>query len=335
MRLFKKRSLCLWVICPETGGVKKFRLSLFCIAVFAFLISFGIGALFGVAIDYRRLNFIKERVFVSFEQSKADRDELNAQKMNLEAALENVQSDNSRFRSYELELRSRLSKLESTIKKALLLQGPENNKANTGKATLKPGIGGAEIPCAPNRYDYSKCYRALSANIGIKDHISVPSSYSPSRTDLLKRIEEYNAFLKHIPMGPPLLGEISSGYGFRKSAFIRGISFHKGTDYTLRQGKFVHSTADGVVVGLEYDRTYGRVVDIDHGHGISTRYAHLARSLVRVGQHVSRGDKIAIGGSSGMSTGPHLHYELRFHGRARNPEKFVRLAYDLAAAFEK
>ncbi len=81
---------------------------------------------------------------------------------------------------------------------------------------------------------------------------------------------------------------------------------------------------------VAYNKTYGTLIDIEHVKGLVTRYAHLAKTLVRPGQRVSRGDLIALSGSSGRSTGPHLHYEVIHNGRARNPAPFMQLADRLA-----
>ena len=94
-------------------------------------------------------------------------------------------------------------------------------------------------------------------------------------------------------------------------------------DFSTRRGAKVYATADGVVTMAKYDGGYGLTVEIDHGNGIVTRYAHNAKLLVRKGQRVKRGDVIAYVGNSGRSTAPHLHYEVRVNGVPRDPLKFI------------
>jgi murein DD-endopeptidase MepM/ murein hydrolase activator NlpD len=103
-------------------------------------------------------------------------------------------------------------------------------------------------------------------------------------------------------------------------------SFHEGIDISLARGSSVLATADGRVVKVDFDGTYGWVIDIAHTPHLVTRYAHLSRPLVREGAVVERGDKIALSGSSGRSTGPHLHYEVRYKNAARDPKPFLALA---------
>ncbi|NMC62401.1 MAG: M23 family metallopeptidase, partial [SAR324 cluster bacterium] len=178
------------------------------------------------------------------------------------------------------------------------------------------------------------CQKVIGNQEDDEETLKMPTLNSSDTSNLLMTLNTYTDFLNRIPLGPPLLGDTSSGYGFRRSVFRRGLSFHKGTDFTLENGRMVHATADGTVSKVKFDRTYGKVVDVDHGNGISTRYAHLARSLVSEGQKVARGERIAIAGNSGMSTGPHLHYEVQVNRRSRDPLKFVRLANDLNLILE-
>jgi murein DD-endopeptidase MepM/ murein hydrolase activator NlpD len=124
-------------------------------------------------------------------------------------------------------------------------------------------------------------------------------------------------------------GEISSGFGKRHSPFSHRASFHHGIDLSLRIGSKVMATGEGIVTRVAYNRTYGKLVDIEHIPGLVTRYAHLTEARVRAGQRVRRGQVIALSGSTGRSTGPHLHYEVIHKGRARNPLPFVQLAQKL------
>jgi murein DD-endopeptidase MepM/ murein hydrolase activator NlpD len=93
----------------------------------------------------------------------------------------------------------------------------------------------------------------------------------------------------------------------------------------LNTGSKVQVTGDGVVSKVEYDSTYGWVIDVTHTHNITTRYAHLSKVLVKEGRRVRRGDLIARSGSTGRSTGPHLHYEVRLRGLPKNPMPFLAL----------
>ncbi len=128
----------------------------------------------------------------------------------------------------------------------------------------------------------------------------------------------------HIPsVAPTDIGWISSRFGFRKDPFTGRQTFHKGLDFVVPVGTPVHATADGVVVAVQQQRGYGRVVKIDHGHGLMTVYAHLDKALVHKGDRLKRWDVIALSGNTGRSSAPHVHYEVRQDGRPVNPAAYV------------
>jgi murein DD-endopeptidase MepM/ murein hydrolase activator NlpD len=132
--------------------------------------------------------------------------------------------------------------------------------------------------------------------------------------------------LATIPVRKPLDGglDLQSGFGVRVDPFLGTPAMHTGLDLHGETGDPVRATADGTVVAAGWSGGYGRVVDIDHHNGLTTRYAHLSSIDVRVGQSVKRGQIVGKVGSTGRSTGPHLHYETRLKGEAVDPQKFLR-----------
>jgi murein DD-endopeptidase MepM/ murein hydrolase activator NlpD len=116
----------------------------------------------------------------------------------------------------------------------------------------------------------------------------------------------------------------TSGYGMRTDPFTQRSAFHPGIDFAGARMTPVYATAPGVVAFTGVRTGYGQTVEIDHGGGVRTRYAHLARIAVRPGEHVAAGAQLGGMGSTGRSTGTHLHYEVWVNGRAQNPERFVR-----------
>jgi murein DD-endopeptidase MepM/ murein hydrolase activator NlpD len=116
---------------------------------------------------------------------------------------------------------------------------------------------------------------------------------------------------------------ITSGFGGRADPFGGGAAFHKGIDFHANIGDPVLAVADGVVSFAGERSGYGNVVEIDHGNGYITRYAHNSRLLVRIGELVHRGDEVARAGSSGRSTGAHVHFEVWMNGRVVNPSRFL------------
>ena len=132
--------------------------------------------------------------------------------------------------------------------------------------------------------------------------------------------------LQNVPVRKPLEGEVdlASSFGIRQDPFTGSPAMHTGLDIHGEPGDPVRASADGTITAAGWSGGYGRVVDIDHGNGLSTRYAHLSAIDVRVGQSVRTGQIVGKVGSTGRSTGPHLHYETRVRGEAVDPQKFLR-----------
>lgn len=130
---------------------------------------------------------------------------------------------------------------------------------------------------------------------------------------------------KLLPSIPPVNDSMySSNFGWRIDPFNGTGAMHEGVDYMASEGTAIHASAGGVVAYADLHPQYGNMVELDHGKGIITRYAHASRLLVKVGQVVRRGEKIAEVGSTGRSTGNHLHFEVRYQGVAQNPVRFLQ-----------
>jgi murein DD-endopeptidase MepM/ murein hydrolase activator NlpD len=121
----------------------------------------------------------------------------------------------------------------------------------------------------------------------------------------------------------PTSGEVTSGFGWRKSPWGGGNEFHPGIDIANIMETPIVATADGKVVQSEWSDGYGNIVKIDHGNGLETLYGHNSRIIVSVGQLVRKGEVISYLGSTGRSTGPHVHYEIRANGTAVDPISFL------------
>lgn len=121
----------------------------------------------------------------------------------------------------------------------------------------------------------------------------------------------------------PTTGAITSGFGYRQNPFGWGKQFHSGIDIGASTGTPIYATAKGVVNFAGYQSGYGYVVFINHGYGYSTTYAHMSKFVVKRGQAVQKGQLIGYVGSTGRSTGPHLHYEVRINGRTQNPMNYL------------
>ncbi|MDP8305202.1 MAG: M23 family metallopeptidase [Candidatus Chlorobium antarcticum] len=164
--------------------------------------------------------------------------------------------------------------------------------------------------------------------------IEQENSTSAAPAEGLKNSRQ-SPFLACVPNIRPVSGPITSSFGPRTHPIFKSRMFHTGIDFSAPKGSQVEATGDGTVAWSGYDKGYGQKVIINHGYGFSTLYAHLSKSLVRMGQRVRRGEVIALVGSTGISTGPHLHYEVMrrqervdpaaYFFDANHPEKFISI----------
>jgi murein DD-endopeptidase MepM/ murein hydrolase activator NlpD len=144
------------------------------------------------------------------------------------------------------------------------------------------------------------------------------------------KLDDVVGALKAIPLiSPAELGSVSSGFGARLDPFNEQLAFHSGVDFSGPKGADVRATGSGVVVFAGRHGDYGNTVEIDHGHGIRTRYGHLAKIEAQLGTQVDKGTVIGRLGSTGRSTGPHVHYEVWYDQTVRDPEKFIKAGRDV------
>lgn len=188
-----------------------------------------------------------------------------------------------------------------------------NPKKFEKKAVATEGMGGPEIPLD-----------RVMVN-GIHD-ATFNASYLKASA-VLGQLNELSLEMRHIPLTVPVSGpgiDRSSGFGPRIDPFTGRYAFHPGVDFAGPWGTPIHATAPGKVVFAGRDGGYGNMVEIDNGLGIRTRYGHLSKILVRVGTKVTKGETIGRMGSTGRSTGPHVHYEIWYDHTLRNPSTFIK-----------
>jgi murein DD-endopeptidase MepM/ murein hydrolase activator NlpD len=172
--------------------------------------------------------------------------------------------------------------------------------------------------------EFQQALDAMSRDVGYRaDYLNVVETVLMS--DRIKS--------KLLPTNQPVnVNYNSSSFGWRLDPFTGRSAFHEGLDFPAAVGTAIVAAAAGVVIAAEYHPQYGNMLDIDHGNDIITRYAHASRLFVKVGDIVQRGQHIADLGTTGRSTGPHLHFEVRIKGVAQDPRKFLNAGTDLAKA---
>jgi murein DD-endopeptidase MepM/ murein hydrolase activator NlpD len=180
------------------------------------------------------------------------------------------------------------------------------------KIASERGVGGPEIPLDQVRVE------------GISDPQFARAYLSAAA--VLNEMNDLSAALDHVPLTAPVSAasfDKSSGFGARVDPFTRRYAFHPGIDFAGPWGSVVHATAAGTVVFAGYRGGYGNMVEIDHGYGIHTRYGHLSTISVRPGSRIGKGGGLGRVGSTGRSTGPHVHYEVWYDDVVKNPNNFL------------
>ncbi len=200
------------------------------------------------------------------------------------------------------KIKSAINSINSSLKKrGMYFNALANNKKQHGS-------GGPYIP-AENSFLQEK---------KVNDKVS----------NLYKTVDDVaylREVLNYVPLGKPVSWTlISSQYGARSDPFKKTKAYHKGVDLAGRTGNKIKVAAKGKVIKSEYNSGYGNLVEVDHGNGFVTKYAHLSKSYVKKGQRLEIGDAIGEMGSTGRSTGPHLHYEVLYKGKDVDPMPFIR-----------
>jgi septal ring factor EnvC (AmiA/AmiB activator) len=170
--------------------------------------------------------------------------------------------------------------------------------------------------------------------IAVSSRGEAPDEISLRANEVLERLDQVNLYrlaAEQLPFSMPVRASVryTSGFGYRSDPINGGRRMHSGSDFAGPSGTDIFATADGIVTTAERQSGYGQIVIIQHAFGIETRYAHMSRILVSDGQRVSRGEHIGDMGSTGRSTGTHVHYEVRQNGTAINPMNFITAGRDV------
>lgn len=221
------------------------------------------------------------------------------------------------------QMQAQLMRLDALGERLSVLSGvkPQEFRFNE-----QPGRGGAVSSSTP---PYNFTVDDFSRQLNLL------SRHMENRTDHLDVLESqlFDAQIKKklMPTVQPIVGTYNaSSFGWRPDPITGQNALHEGVDFIADIGTPIYSAAGGVVVFAEMHPQYGNLVEIDHGNDFTTRYAHASRLLVKAGDLIQRGKKIAEVGNTGRSTGPHLHFEVRFKGVAQNPTRFLQQSAPIA-----
>jgi len=289
-----KRFYILFVARGDDGQLRKIRIPVRYLYVLAAGAIIGVLSLTGIASSYVRM-LLKVSHY----------NELRAQK-------EGLENSYNRLEQVAKERDIQVASLGSLANEVSSMYGlkPEPMLA----ANSVSGVADEQISSSLDRF-YTLRSTALSGAAAVGISLGLTRNATPADW----------ARANSVPSLWPVEGPITGPFGERTDPFNGEGAFHCGVDISASFGQPVIAPAEGMVVFADLRSGYGRAITIDHGHGISTRYGHLASFAVAPGQQVHRGDTIGYVGLSGRSTGPHLHYEVRINDTPVNPHKFLRL----------
>jgi len=220
--------------------------------------------------------------------------------LRIEHENERLRAENDQQRQQLQNLNNRVNAVEDQSRKLAEVSGVESPK---------PAARGEGGPARP--VDSAAALAALEAKTAKLEH----------------EMRMYESFIRFHGSRPsiwPVTGRLESGVGGRRNPFGgRGYEYHEGQDIDATYGTPVQAAASGRVITAGWQRGYGKVVYVDHGNGLSTRYGHLSAIDVAVGQTVTQGQTIGLVGSTGRSTGPHLHYEVRINNQPVDPKRYL------------
>ncbi|MGY0196046.1 M23 family metallopeptidase [Leptothrix sp. BB-4] len=228
------------------------------------------------------------------------------------------------------EMQAKVVRLEAMGERVAGLAGikPEEIRAaEAAPSTLdgknlpvaKGGAGGPYLPVTPAAETPSMAH--LNELV---DSLDAKAGRSGDVFTLIEsRLLERRLELMMVPSAPPVVGPVGSGFGFRIDPFTSRPALHTGLDFPGPVGTAIRSAAAGVVLTAEMSGAYGQMIEVDHGNGLITRYAHTSKMMVKPGELVRRGQAIAQIGNTGRSTGSHLHFEVLLNGVPQNPARFL------------
>jgi murein DD-endopeptidase MepM/ murein hydrolase activator NlpD len=225
------------------------------------------------------------------------------------AKLSLMQNENRRLRDENNEAKSNMDRLQSRL---LAIEDTSRKLAEASGIAPPPSMTmGSGGPDGADMADLEMSTSSLEAQL----------------RQLKDAFDKNQVRLASTPSGWPVRGYITDGFGMRANPFGGGgTESHAGLDISAPFGTAINATADGIVIFAGYNGGYGNVVVLDHGYGVTTRFGHMSRIDVQVGDHVTRGKQIGAVGSTGRSTAPHCHYEVRLQDRAVNPMTYLTTA---------
>jgi murein DD-endopeptidase MepM/ murein hydrolase activator NlpD len=299
----KKKYYTLIIVPQKADRVRKFKISditLYILASIAFLTIIASGFMLFNYLDVRfkvsELNSLRE-------ENRVQKDQIRE----FASKLEDLNDQMEKIRQFDEKLRIITNMGEH-------IQGEEMF-----------GVGGPSFEGEESVTELDKRHESLIREIKVDlERLQEESKLQEeSLQELLSFLEDQKNLLASTPSIWPARGFVTSGFGYRRSPYTKTLRMHEGIDIANKTGTPIYASADGVVIFTGIEGGYGKLLTIDHGYGVMTRYGHLHTILAKEGDKVKRGDKIGTIGCTGRCTGPHLHYEVRVNNVPVNPRNYI------------
>jgi murein DD-endopeptidase MepM/ murein hydrolase activator NlpD len=236
-----------------------------------------------------------------------------------------LRAENAELRKTMAEVKNRMAAIASAVERVdryeQKLRSAVTRSEDPERGLAIGPVAGPDVPAAGPAPAAQENLAALPGRLGTL--MREAARQESSLRELQEYFDDRQSLLASTPSILPTRGWLTSDFGVRLDPLSAERRMHEGLDVATALGQAVQAPSDGTVVFKGWEGGYGNVLVIDHGYGVRTRYGHLSQILVGLGERVRRGARIASVGSTGKSTGPHLHYEVRVNGIPENPRKFI------------
>lgn len=304
------------IVWTRRGGSRQFNLAApASLSAFVVGIALFIGLIFALAFAVVK-TFVVEGPDAQAQRWRA---ELQTERARLAEVRQNSEEKLEALNAQLGRIQAEVTRLNALGERLTRMAGLEEGEFNFG---LVPAQGGPEEPI-------DAALPEIESDLGVEEGVEDLDNQVSDRTRQFQILERLlmnrNVQERVRPQGRPIGGGwVSSAYGSRTDPMTGRRAWHGGIDFAGREGSDVRSVAAGVVTWSGSRYGYGQLVEVNHGNGYVTRYAHNKETLVEVGDMVRKGQRVALLGQSGRATGPHVHFEVHYNGRSVNPAEFIR-----------
>lgn len=300
------------------GGTRSIKLGVWSGAFISVCLVCLIGAPLGAYISYLKAVNHKNSDLLTSDIAESWSKTLSEQDIQIAQARERAEARIAALTLRVAELQARLVRLDALGERLTSMAKLEDGEFDFAQA---PALGGPEVEILEDVFappEFASVMDELAGQIENRQH-----QLETLEALLTNRKLESDVFVAGRPVKK---GWMSSRFGRRTDPFTGRVGWHSGVDFAAKPGTEIYAVAAGVVTWSDKRGGYGNLVEINHGNGFKTRYAHCKENLVKVGDVVKKGQVIALVGSTGRSTGPHVHFEVYKHGRAVDPATYIHRA---------